>query len=84
MIKQQVAFTPEHVRDGSLGDEVVVALVPLVLVLPHVGSVVARVQRTYVVHHREQRVFVVDVCPVLQAIHEVVIVPTRRHVRRHV
>jgi len=65
MIEEQITFAAQDVRDGCLGDEVVVALVPLVLVLPDVGGVVAGVQRAYVVHHREQRVFVVHVGPVL-------------------
>ena len=46
----------EHLADGGPGDEVVVALVPLVPVLPHERRVVPGVKAAHVVHNRKQRI----------------------------
>ena len=49
-------FAIKHVLDASLGDDGVVTLEPLVLVLPDEGGVMAALQRPLVVHHCKQAV----------------------------
>lgn len=52
----RLPFTVEDVADVGLGDEVVVALEPVVAVLADVRRVVAGLQRADVVDHSKQRV----------------------------
>lgn len=46
-----IPFTLENVANVSLGDEVVIALEPMVAVLANVGRVVTRFDGTDVVDH---------------------------------
>ena len=59
MVEEQVPLAVQHLRDGGGHDLVVVAPVPLVPVLPHVGRVVAGLDGADVVDHGEQGVHVV-------------------------
>lgn len=49
-------LTVQHVLDAGLGDDGIVTLEPLVLVLPDEAGVVATLQGPLVVHHSKQRV----------------------------
>ena len=54
-------FTRQDVVDAGLRDECVITLEPLVLMLPHEGSVVSRLDGPLVVHDSKQAVPVVKV-----------------------
>ncbi len=54
--KRMIPFTLENVADLGLGDEVVIALEPVVSVLANVGRVVTGFNGTDVVDHSKKRI----------------------------
>lgn len=59
MVEEQVSLTVQHVFNAGLGDDGIITLEPLVLVLPDEARVVATLQGPLVVNDCKQGIFVV-------------------------